>query len=70
VQGLQDVTVWITNQIGNPFPSPQAVVVEVTLASGTTRADVRPQIRREVQLAVTYIESFRKALTRGVYAVC
>jgi S-adenosylmethionine synthetase len=64
------VTVWITSQIGNPFPSPQAVVVEVTLAGGTTLAVVRPQIRREVQLAFTHIKSFCKALTRGVYAVC
>lgn len=64
------MTVWITNQIGNPFPSPQAVVVEVILASGTTGVVVRPQIRREVQLACTYIKSFCKALTRGVYAVC
>lgn len=70
VQGLQDVTVWITSQIGKPISSPQAVVVEVTLAGGTTLAVVRPQIQREVQLAFTHIKSFCKALTRGVYAVC
>ena len=64
------MTVWITNQIGKPISSLQAVVVEVTLTSGTTRAVVRPQIRREVQLAFTHIKSFCKALTRGVYAVC
>lgn len=70
VQGLQDVTVWITSQIGKPISSPQVVVVEVTLANGTTLAVVRPQIQREVRLAFTHIKSFCKALTRGVYAVC
>jgi len=48
------VTLWITNQIGKPISSPQAVVVEVTLAGGTRGAVVRPQIRRKVQLACTY----------------
>ena len=70
VQGLLDVTVWITSQIGKPISSPQAVVVEVILASGTTLAAVRPQIQREVQLAFTHMKSFCKALTRGLYAVC
>jgi S-adenosylmethionine synthetase len=70
VQGLEDVTVWITSQIGKPVSSPQAVVVEVTLARGKTLEAVRPQIRREVQLAFGHIKSFCKALSRGVYAVC
>lgn len=70
VTGLQDVTVWITSQIGKPISSPQAVVVEVTPARGTTLAVVRPQVQREVRLAFTHIKSFCKALTRGVYAVC
>src|SRR5512147_774437 len=70
VRGLRDVTVWITSQIGRPISSPQVVVVEVTLANGTTLAVVRPQIQREVRLAFTHIKSFCKALTRGVYAVC
>ena len=70
VQGLQDVTVLITSKIGKPVSSPQAVVVEVSLARGTTLAVVRPQIQREVRLAFTHIKSFCKALTRGLYAVC
>lgn len=70
VQGLQDVTVWITSQIGKPISLPQAIVVEVTLASGTTLEVVHPQIQREVRLAFTHIKSFCKALTCGVYAVC
>lgn len=69
VQELQEVTVWITSQIGKPISSPQAVAVEVTLASGTSGAVVCPQIQCEVQLAFTHIKSFCKALTRGVYAV-
>jgi S-adenosylmethionine synthetase len=70
VTGLQDVTVWITSQIGKPISAPQAVVVEVTLASGTTLEAVRLPIRREVQRAFIHIQSFCKALTRGLYAVC
>lgn len=70
VPGLQDVTVWITSQIGKPISTPQTVVVEVTLASGATLEAVRPPIRREVRLAFTHIQSFCKALTRGLYAVC
>jgi S-adenosylmethionine synthetase len=70
VRGLQNVTVWITSQIGKPISSPQAVIVEVTLARGATVAVVRPQIRREVQLAFAYIQSFCKALTKGLYEVC
>lgn len=70
VQGLQDVTVWITSQIGKPISSPQLVAVELTLASGMTLGAVRPQIQREVRLAFSHIKSFCKALTRGVYAVC
>ncbi len=70
VRGLQDVTVWITSQIGRPISSPQAVVVEVIPASGTTLAAVRPQIQREVQLAFSHMKSFCKALTRGLYGVC
>jgi S-adenosylmethionine synthetase len=70
VPGLLDVTVWITSQIGKPISSPQAVVVEVNLSGGTTLDAVRPQIRREVQLAFSHIKSFCKALTQGLYAVC
>jgi S-adenosylmethionine synthetase len=70
VHGLRDVTVWITSQIGKPISSPQAVVVEVRLASGTTLELVRPRIQRQVRLAFTHIQSFCKALTRGLYAVC
>ncbi|MGQ0666884.1 MAG: methionine adenosyltransferase, partial [Nitrospiraceae bacterium] len=65
-----DVTVWITSQIGQPISLPQALVVEVTLASGATMQAVRPQIQREIQLAFTHMKSFCKALTRGLYAVC
>lgn len=70
VHGLLDVTVWITSQIGKPISSPQAVVVEVILARGTTLTVVRPQIQREVRLAFTHMKSFCKALTQGLYAVC
>jgi S-adenosylmethionine synthetase len=70
VPGLLDVTVWITSQIGKPIASPQAVVVEVNLSGSTTLDAVRPQIRREVQLAFSHIKSFCKALTQGLYAVC
>jgi S-adenosylmethionine synthetase len=70
VHGLQDVTVFITSQIGKPISSPQLVAVEVTLASGMTLGGVCPQIQREVQLTFHRIKSFCKALTRGVYAVC
>jgi S-adenosylmethionine synthetase len=70
VRGVRDVTVWITSQIGKPVSSPQAVVVEVILARGTTLEAVRPQIKREVQLAFTHMKSFCKALTQGLYAVC
>jgi len=69
VRGLDGVTVWITSQIGRPISSPQAVVVEITLARGKTMEVVRPQIRREVQVAFTHIQSFCQALTRGLYAV-
>ncbi len=70
VQGLHDVTVWITSQIGRPISLPQAVVVEVTPSRGTALATLRPQIRREVQLAFAHIQPFCKALARGLYAVC
>jgi S-adenosylmethionine synthetase len=70
VHGLRDVTVWITSQIGRPIALPQAVIVEVILADGVTRKSVHPHIRRQVQSAFTHMESFCKALVRGVYAVC
>ncbi|MBI5855298.1 MAG: S-adenosylmethionine synthetase, partial [Nitrospirae bacterium] len=70
VQGLHDVTVWITSQIGRPISSPQVVAVEVILARGTTLAVVRPLIQHEVRVAFTHIKTFCKALTRGLYAVC
>jgi S-adenosylmethionine synthetase len=69
-QGLWDVTVWITSQIGQPVSSPQAVVVEVTLAKGARKEVVQAHVRREVQLAFTHIKSFCKALTQGLYEVC
>jgi S-adenosylmethionine synthetase len=70
VQGLRDVTVWITSQIGRPISLPQTVVVEVTLAKGATVELVQAPIRREVRLAFTHMKSFCKALTQGLYAVC
>ena len=70
VQGVQDVTVWITSQIGKPISSPHTVVVEVTPARGATVAVVRPQIQREVQRSFSHIKSFCGALTRGAYGVC
>ncbi|MEK6634063.1 MAG: methionine adenosyltransferase [Nitrospirota bacterium] len=70
VQGLHDVTVWITSQIGKPISSPQVVVVEVTLARGATVAVVRPQIQREVRLAFAHMKPFCKALIQGLYAIC
>jgi len=70
VQGLQNVTVWITSQIGKPISSPQVVIVEVTLVRGATLAAVRSQIQREIQLAFAHIKPFCQALSRGLYAVC
>lgn len=70
VPGLRAVTVWLTSQVGKPIGSPQAVVVEVTPAGGMTLKSLRPQIRREVQLAFRHIPAFCRALARGVYAVC
>ena len=70
VRGLREVTVWITSQIGMPVSSPQVVVVEVSLMSGTMLEAVRPQVQREVQLAFAHIKPFCQALTRGLYAVC
>jgi S-adenosylmethionine synthetase len=70
VRGLQDVTVWITSQIGRPISSPQSVVVEIIPASGMNLSAVRPQIQREVQLAFSHMKAFCKALTRGTYGVC
>lgn len=70
VPGLLDVTVWITSQIGQPVSLPQAVLVEVIPRRGMKLEAVRPQIRREVQLAFTHMPSFCKALMRGLYAVC
>lgn len=70
VPGLLDVTVWITSQIGRPISSPQSVAVEVIPREGMTLEAVRPQIRREVQLAFAHMKSFCQALSRGLYAVC
>ncbi|HXV68189.1 MAG TPA: methionine adenosyltransferase [Nitrospira sp.] len=70
VQGLRDVTVWITSQIGRPISLPQTVVVEVTLAKGATVEVVQAPIRHEVRLAFTHMKSFCNALTQGLYAVC
>ncbi len=70
VQGLEDVTVWITSQIGKSISSPQSVAVELSLAPGTRLDVVRPLIRREVQLAFAHLKPFCEALARGVYAVC
>ncbi len=70
VQGVRDVTVVLTSQIGRPIASPQAVLIESTLARGATMAKVRPQIQRQVELAFTDVPSFCKALAKGVYAVC
>jgi S-adenosylmethionine synthetase len=70
VPGLQDVTVWITSQIGKPISSPQTVVVEVNLTRGVTLEAVRPKIQRRVQLAFTHMKAFCQALTQGLYAVC
>jgi len=70
VRGLREVTVWISSQIGKPVSCPQAVVVEVVLATGTTLEAVQPQIHREVHLAFAHIKTFCQALARGLYAVC
>jgi S-adenosylmethionine synthetase len=70
VRGLEDVTVWITSQIGKSISSPQSVAVELSLAPGTRLDVVRPLIRREVQLAFAHLKPFCEALARGVYAVC
>ena len=70
VRGLSDVTVWMTSQIGQPISSPQSVVVELIPASGTTLAAMRPQIQREIQLALAHMKSFCKELTQGLYPVC
>jgi S-adenosylmethionine synthetase len=70
VQGLQDVTVWITSQIGKPISTPHTLVVEVTPARGTRLEAVHVPIRREVRLAFSHIQSFCTALARGLYAVC
>ena len=70
VRGLQDVTVWLTSQIGRPISSPQSVIIEVIPASGMTVAALRPHIQREVQLAFTHMKSFCQALTQGLHRVC
>jgi S-adenosylmethionine synthetase len=68
VQGLQEVTVWITSQIGKPISSPQAMVVEVTLADGTTLAVVHPQMQRKSSWP--HHIKVLQSIDAGVYAVC
>jgi S-adenosylmethionine synthetase len=70
VEGLRDVTVWITSQIGRPISSPHSVVVEVIPASGVTLASVRPQIQRVVRAAFSRMPSFCEKLAQGLYSVC
>jgi S-adenosylmethionine synthetase len=69
VEGLRDVTVWITSQIGRPISSPHSVVVEVIPARGTTLASVRPQIQRVVRAAFSRLPSFCEKLMQGLYSV-
>ena len=70
VQGVREVTVSITSQIGKPISAPQIVAAEVNLTRGTTLAVVAPHIGREVQAAFAHIQPFCRALMRGLYAVC
>ncbi len=70
VRGLQEVTVWLTSQIGQPVSKPQSAMVEVIVSQGVHFASVEPAIRREVQRALGALKPFCQALARGVYAVC
>ncbi|MCP9447812.1 MAG: methionine adenosyltransferase [Nitrospira sp.] len=69
VEGLRDVTVWITSQIGRPISSPHSVVVEVIRAKGTRLASVQPQIHRVVRAAFSRMPSFCEKLAQGRYPV-
>ncbi|MCP9449599.1 MAG: methionine adenosyltransferase [Nitrospira sp.] len=69
VEGLRDVTVWITSQIGRPISSPHSVAVEVVPARGITLATVQPRIQRVVRAAFSRLPSFCEKLAQGRYPV-
>ncbi|MFN3681845.1 MAG: methionine adenosyltransferase, partial [Nitrospira sp.] len=69
VEGLCDVTVWITSQIGRPISSPHSVVVEVIPTSGRKVAAARPKIQRVVRAAFSRMPSFCEKLAQGRYPV-
>lgn len=70
VEGLRDVTVWITSQIGRPISSPHSVVVEVIPTSGKKVAAARPKIQRVVRAAFSRLPFFCEKLAQGRYPVC
>ena len=70
VNGIREVTVWLTSQIGRPVSSPQSITVEVHLAQGVSFGSVEPLIGWEIQKALRRMTSFCQSLAKGLYSVC
>jgi S-adenosylmethionine synthetase len=69
VPGLEEVTLWLSSEIGQPVDQPRVVFVLAHLAPGAAMADVAAETRKIIASELAQLPAFCRDLAAGVHAV-
>ena len=69
VDGIEEVYVWLSSQIGRPIDDPYIASAQVVLAEGTRLSDVKPHIMEVMRRELAEVYTFIKRLSRGEFPV-
>lgn len=70
VPGIEEVSVWLCSQIGQPLDEPWILSVDLALANGAGLSDVAPGVRQVIQRELADMDAFTARLTRGEFPIC
>ena len=70
VPGLEEVYVWLVNQIGRPIDKPSIAVTRVITEPGTSFEGVRGKIAEWVNSELAHIDRFCADLAKGKIPIC
>jgi len=70
VKGIQEVTLFLCSQIGQPLDQPLTATARITTAPGLPIIDLQPQITDIINTDLTNLPTFTHHLSQGHHPIC
>jgi S-adenosylmethionine synthetase len=70
VAGIEEATVWLCSQIGNPLDDPWSIAVELVPKSEKSGADLEPAVYEIIAAELGNLATFVESLMRGERPIC